>query len=229
MKNIRLVLPLILIVALPLAAQRQQRSRYAPGTGNPDERLPVWVFVEKGALPAVTTPLVVYWLPSSAEEMKKSPLLDARTLLQESVQCSELVAVVPPNAAVVEKLGVTGKLPIALLVDSKGNVLRRAENVHGVLRPAAVEQMVKGELNARNDAMYRDITEAKRRAGAGDKETAIRLYTNIWNDRCLFPLAGTEAQTALKALGVTVQEPPPTAAPDPYLTPKTDKKEKKKP
>ena len=221
------LLPLILILAVPLAAQEQHRSRYSPGTGNPDERLPVWVFVEKGALPAVTTPLVVYWLPSSVEEMNKSPLLDARSLLQESVQCSELVAVVPPNAAAAEKLGVTGKLPIALLVDGKGNVLRRAENVKGVLKPAAVEQMVKSELNARNDAMYRDITEAKRRAGAGDKETAIRLYTNIWNDRCLFPLAGKEAQTALKGLGVVVQEPAPTAPPDPYLMP-TDKNEKKK-
>lgn len=213
----------MLILALPLAAQEQRRGRYSPGTGNPDERLPVWVFVEKGTLPPVTTPLIVYWLPASVEEMNKSPLLDARALLQESVQCSELVAVVPPNPAIAEKLGVAGKLPIALLVDKSGNVIRRSEDV----RLAAVTKMLKDELNARNDAMYRDITEARRRAAAGEKETAVRLYTKIWDDRCLFPLAGKEAQTALKALGVVVQEPPPTSPPDPYLMPKSDKNEKK--
>jgi len=165
-----------------------------------------------------TTPLAVYWLPASVEEMDRSPLLTARALLEQSVGCIALQVIVPPNAAVVEKLGVAGKLPIAVLVDRQGAVIRRAENVRGVLRSAAVEQMVGDELRARNDSMYHDITEAKRRADAGDKATAIRLYTKIWDDRCLFPLAGKEAQSALKVLGVVVEEPPAVHPADPNLT-----------
>ena len=226
-RNVRVVLPLLLILALPLTAQSRRegaRDRRLPGTGNPDEQLPVWSFVEKGVPAPVTTPLAVYWLPASVEEMDHSPLLTARALLEQSVGCVALQVIVPPNAAAAEKLGVAGKLPTAVLVDRQGNVIRRAENVRGVLRPAAVEKIVNDEIGLRNESMYRDIREAKRRADAGEKEAAIRLYTKIWDDRCLFPLAGKEAQTALKALGVVVQEPPAQAPPDPYLaTPPTKK------
>src|SRR5260370_13548113 len=116
--------------------------------------------------------------------MDHSPLLTARALLEQSVGCVALQVIVPKNAAVVEKLGVAGKLPIAVMIDRQGNIIRRAENARGVLRSAAVEQMVTDELRARNDSMYRDITEAKRRADAADNETPIRLSTTLWDDPC---------------------------------------------
>jgi hypothetical protein len=40
----------------------------------------------------------------------------------------------------------------------------------------------------------------------------------LWDERCLVPTAGTEAQHALKNLGVIVVEPPPHIAVDPNLT-----------
>ncbi len=83
------------------------------------------------------------------------------------------------------------------------------------------------ELGARDEGMFRDITTARKRANAGEKDAAITLYRKIWDDRCLYPLAGQEAQGALKVLGVTVEEPPTTLLPDPNLNNTPSKKPKK--
>ena len=225
--TVRFVLLLVLIFILPVTAEAQrgggggsgQRARSGPGTGNPEDPLPPWRFVEKD-IPLVTTPLTLYWLPASNVEMDRSLLLSSRALLDDSARCVTLEAIVPNvagNAPIVEKLGVTGKLPVAVLVDSHGTVIRRVENTGGILKPTAVEQMVAEELNARDEAMFHNITEAKRKADAGDKPAAIDLYRRIWDDRCLFPLAGQEAQGALKALGVVVQEAVVASPPDPNL------------
>ena len=225
----RFVFLLIVLLVLPVTAQAQrgggrgggqQAPRSGPGTGNPEEHLPPWRFVEKEA-PPLTTPLTLYWLPRSNEEMDRSPLLNSHALLDDSARCVALQAIVPnvaANAAIAERLGATGKLPAAVLVDGHGTVIRRVENAGGVLKPAAVEQMVSEVLSARDEAMFHNITEAKRQADAGDKQKAIDLYRRVWDDRCLFPLAGQEAQGALKALGVVVQETPVPLAADPNLS-----------
>jgi len=153
--------------------------------------------------------------------MDRSPLLNSHALLADSARCVALQAIVPnvaANAVIVERLGVAGRLPVAVLVDGHGTVVRRVENAGGVLKPAAVEQMVSEELSARDEAMFHNITEGKRQADAGDKQKAIDLYKRVWDDRCLFPLAGQEAQSALKALGVVVQETPVPLAADPNLS-----------
>jgi hypothetical protein len=192
--------------------------RGGPGTGNPDEHLAPWRFLEKGA-PMATGPVVLYWLPASREEMDRSPLRTSRPLLEAELRCVMLLAIVPDDAAAIEKLGATGRLPSAVLVNSTGAVVRRVENVHGVLRPATVEKMVSDELSVRDEAMFRDMEDARKRTAAGDSDGAIRLYRRIWDDRCLFPLAGTEAQRALKTLGVIVVEVPKPLAADPGLHP----------
>lgn len=220
----RFVFLLILLLVLPVTAQAQRgggdRARSGPGTGNPGEQLPPWRFVEKEA-PPVITPLTLYWLPKSNEEMDRSPLLNSRALLDDSARCVALQAIVPnvPNNAVIaEKLGMAGKLPAAVLVDGHGTVIRRVENAGGILKPSAVELMVSEELSARDEAMFHNITEGKRQADAGDKPKAIDLYRRVWDERCLFPLAGQEAQSALKALGVVVEEVPVPLAADPNLS-----------
>jgi hypothetical protein len=119
----------------------------------------------------------------------------------------------------VAKLGAAGKLPAALLADAQGNVIRRVEAVRGKLNLASVEKMVGDELNARGETMYARITEAKKRAASGDKNGSIDLYKKVWDERCFFPLAGEQAQHALKDLGVIVVEPPSTFAIDPNLAP----------
>src|ERR1700686_5443961 len=123
----RLLLLLVAVLILPVTALAQrggsgsgQRARGAPGTGNPADEVPVpWRFVEKDT-PVVTTPVTLYWLPASNEEMDRSLLLSSKALLDDSARCVTLLAIVPHNAAIEEKLGVTGKLPAAVLVDAHG-------------------------------------------------------------------------------------------------------------
>lgn|GEM_PF-595968 len=215
----------LLLVMIGLSAQGQvprggeAQRRGGPGTGNPDEHLVPWKFLDKGA-PLTNAPIIgLYWLPTSREELQRSPLLTSRSLLEADLRCVSLLVVLPDDAATLEKLGATGKLPAAVLMNAQGVVIRRVENSRGVLRPAAVEQMVSDELGVRDEAMYHDMAEARKRAASGDKEVAIRLYQKIWDDRCLFPLAGTEAQRGLKALGVIVVEVPKPLAVDPGLHP----------
>ena len=48
---------------------------------------------------------------------------------------------VPDDAATIEKLGRTGKLPMALIIDNDGRVVRQVNNTSGVLRPQSVEEL----------------------------------------------------------------------------------------
>jgi hypothetical protein len=214
---------LLLIIAPSAYAQRggsrsDQPRRSGPGTRNPDEHLVPWKFIEKD-VPPPKGPITLYWLPASLEEAERSRLMTSRALGEAATRCVDLEIIVAGSAAVVEKLGAAGKVPTALLADREGRVIRRAESVHGALRAEDVERMLADELSARDEAMYREMTEAKQQAGAGNKQAAIDLYKRIWDDRCLFPLAGNEAQRALKSLGVIVQEPPAVRPPDPNLQP----------
>src|SRR5260221_7745387 len=138
----RLLLPLTVAFLLPVTALAQrggggsgQRARGAPGTGNPaDEVGTPWRFIEK-ELPPLTTPIVLYWLPATNDEMDRSPMLNSKPLLDDSARCVTLLAIVPHNAAIEEKLGVAGKLPTAVLVHGHGTVIRRLENTGGILKP----------------------------------------------------------------------------------------------
>jgi hypothetical protein len=213
------VLFLVLLLVAPLAlAQSQERGahRSGPGTGIADPLVP-WRFLNKGG-PLISAPLVLYWLPASSEESENSPLLTSKALIRAADLCVSFEIVLPEDKATIEKLGETGRLPAALLAGAQGNVLHRIEGVRGRLVPLSVEKMVTDELNARGETMYARITEAKKRATSGDKAGAIDLYKTLWDERCLFPLAGKEAQHALKDLGVTVVEPPPVLMVDPNLS-----------
>jgi hypothetical protein len=216
-------LALLLAVPQTYAQSRgrggQQSRRGGPGTGNPDEHLLPWKFVEKD-VPLPKGPITLYWLPASLDDSERSRLMTSRALGEAVTRCVDLEIIVNGSAAVLDKLGVAGRVPVAVLADGQGRVVRRTENVHGVLRAEDVERMVADELSARDEAMYREMTEANRQASAGNKQAAIDLYKKIWEDRCLFPLAGSEAQRSLKALGVIVQEPPSAPPPDPNLQPK---------
>ena len=121
--------------------------------------------------------------------------------------------VVPGDSETIEKLGATGKVPMALIIDKDGRVIRQVNNT----RAQSVEQMVSEELNALDDEVFRRLSEAKRLAIAGAREKSIDLYKKIWDDRCLYPLVGVEAQHALKDLGVIVKETPAPPAVDPSL------------
>ena len=202
----RKVMVCLFLAALASAAGAQSRGgRGRPGTGNPEEMFVPWKFLPKGA-DLVKGPLVVYWLPASLAEADHSPLRRSTALLEDTQRCVVLEIVAPDDAATIDKLGATGKLPMAVIMNEDGRVVRQINNT----RPQAIEQMVAAELSARDDAVFRELAEAK-------KTKSVELYKKIWDDRCLYPLVGREAQRALKDLGVTVTEPPSTLAPDPNL------------
>jgi hypothetical protein len=217
LRSLRAALFLVLVIVAPAAfPQSRERVRSGPGTGDPYESLVPWRFLEKGG-PLVNAPLVLYWFPATSQEAEKSPLLTSRELIQATDRCLTFEIVVPEDPVTIQKFGETGKLPAAVLADAKGTVIRRVEGSGGRLTAPSVEKMVRDELNVRGETMYARITEAKKRVASGDKEGAIDLYKKLWDERCLFPLAGSEAQHALKDLGVIVVEPPPQFAIDPNL------------
>ena len=204
------------VVFFAAVQAHSQSARGGPGTGKPDDDLVPWKFVEKGAAIEKAS-LTLYWLPASQKETEHSELLTSRALLADSLRCVSFQLVLPENAPTIALLGATGKPPAALLVNSQAIVIRRIDNVRGALPSASVERMVSDELAARDEAMYHEMSEARKHASAGEKDAAIDLYKTVWNDRCFFPLAGTEAQRALKALGVEVHEVPAPIAVDPQL------------
>jgi hypothetical protein len=205
----RLIIILLLIAS---AASAQQRRASRPGTGNPDEQIVPWKFLDKGA-ELVKAPLVVYWIPSTTKDIEYTPLYTSNVLLEASVRCVGFEIVDPGDALNIAKLGATNKLPFAAIVGDNGQVLRQTSARH----PKDVEQMVSAELSAREDAAFKDL----------EKKT-VDAYKKVWDTRCLYPLLGREAQRGLKTLGVTVEEPPSTLMPDPNLK-VIGKPEKKKP
>ena len=203
------------LILLTAALAYAQGNPSGPGTRKPEELVP-WKFVEKGAAVEKGS-LTLYWLPASQKELEQSALLSSRAILKDSLRCVAVRIVTPENAATIELLSATGTLPTAVLVDEQGAVIRRIVNARAALPPAPVEEMVKNELAARDEAMYHQMSEARKRAGTGDKEGAITLYKTVWSNRCFFPLAGTEAQRALKSLGVEVRDVPAPPPADPQL------------
>jgi len=215
----RMAVLLTFLIVVPSAlAQGRSVMRSGPGTGDNLLHVVPWHFLNKGG-PLATGPLVLYWLPASPKEIEDSPLQTSKVLIQDAVLCIGFEIVDSSDATMIAKLGAEGKLPAAVLADGQGNVLRRVEGFRGKLVLVSVERMVSDELHARGETMYTRITEAKKRAVSGDKDGAIDLYRKVWDERCFFPLAGEEAQHALKALGVTVVEPPSLFAIDPNLAP----------
>jgi tetratricopeptide (TPR) repeat protein len=151
-------------------------------------------------------PLVVYWIPATREEVRKSDLLNSRTLTTYASQCVGMQLVNPDDAAMVEKLGVTGKAPTALLLDETGKAVAHVDAEKGTLKLSAVEKMVRDELKAREDALDKQLDAAKAQVASGNKDGAVETYKQVWEQRCLFPRKGRDAQKALKKLGIPVED-----------------------
>lgn len=204
--------------ALPAAAQSPRRG--GPGTGNPDVQLVPWRFLQSDAL-VHDAPVTLYWMPTSVEDTRH-PLHSSKVLLSSATRCVAFEIVPPERASAVQKLAGVGQAPAAFLVDRKGEVVRRLDHDgNGLLLTDKVERMLDEELSVRDQTMYRQMMAASQQATSGHKKEAIDLYQKIWDDRCLYPRAGTDAQHALKDLGVTVSEKPSPIAP-PLPLPKTD-------
>jgi tetratricopeptide (TPR) repeat protein len=116
-----------------------------------------------------------------------------------------MFVVVPEFTEAVKKWDVADKLPIALLVGADGKVVARVDGESSVLRTKSVEDLVRNELKARESSLDKLLDDAKAKEKA-DKDGAIAIYQQVWDQRCVAPKKGRGAQKALARLGVTVTD-----------------------
>ncbi len=164
-----------------------------------------WKVLNPGDAP-VKGNLILYWLPATREEIKRSELLTSRQLSIFATLCVGMQVVRPDDAAMIDKLGETGKLPAVVLADLEGKSVVKLDTDSGTLRLSAVEKLVRDELGTREGALDKTLKEANAKNGTSEKDAAIDLYKQVWEQRCLFPRKAREAQKALKKLGVVVQD-----------------------
>ncbi len=185
MRRVRCI-ALFAVVAAALTAQERSAS------------LVPWKVIEPGD--SVDTPLVLFWIPASGDEMRRSPLLISDELTRYSSRCVAMRVVRVDDNARLTKLKVEGELPMAVLADGGGRVISAVESERGVLSVREVEELVRDELDSRLANADALLNEASRRAGDGDVDTAEVLYREVWGARCLCPRQGKVAQKALRRL-----------------------------
>ena len=95
--------------------------------------------------PPVSAGLILYWLPTGPEELKKSSLLNSRTLSLYASQCVTM-GVVDSRTPMGQKLVAGETLPVAVLATPDGTTVAKAENQNGYLKVDQVEKIVENEM-----------------------------------------------------------------------------------
>lgn len=153
-----------------------------------------WKVVEPGD--TVDAPLVLYWIPASRDELRRSPLLTSDELTRYSSRCVAMRVVRIDDGARLAKLHVEGELPVAVLADRAGRVIA----TRGALLVSEVEELVREELDSRTADADALLDEARKLVHRRDYEGAEELYREVWDARCLLPRQGKVAQKALRRL-----------------------------
>jgi tetratricopeptide (TPR) repeat protein len=173
--------------------------------------------------PPTATGLLIYWFPSSQQELEKSSLLNSRTLSLYASQCVTL-GIVDARTPIGQKFAASEKLPLAVLAQPDGTLVGKAANKDGYLRVDQVEKLIDNEMKKRQDALKEKLEDAKNKAKSGDNHTAIEEYRAVLEQKCLFPGKAKDAAKALKKLGVTdVAEVPAAPIFDPARTAKIER------
>lgn len=160
-----------------------------------------WKILNPGDAPPATQ-LVLYWIPLSSDEFRHSELLTYRPLTAYARECITLVVVRADDSATIDRLGASGKLPIAVLAAADGTVIAKVDNERGLLRAEKVDKLIHDAIRAREESLDHDLDDAPKKLGTGDRDAAVALYRRVWQQRCLFPRHGREAERALKKMGV---------------------------
>jgi hypothetical protein len=151
--------------------------------------------------PGTAGALVLYWIPSSPDELRRSELVTSRALAAYAARCVGMLVIRADDSERIEKLGAAGELPVALLMDGEEQV-GRVDNESGSLDPDAVAHMVREAFDRRELKALERTSEGKRLAQEGDREAAVAMYQLVAEERCAFPRLAKDAQRALKKLGV---------------------------
>ncbi|HWX93725.1 MAG TPA: tetratricopeptide repeat protein [Terriglobales bacterium] len=153
-------------------------------------------------VPPVTAGLVLYWFPSSVEEVQRSSLRTSRILSLYASQCVSMEIADADSPLGQKLIGAAAKLPVAVLATPDGAEVAKIENKDGYLRADPVEKVVDQEFKRRENSVSQQIKQAKERAKSGDTAGAIPLYRAVLEQKCLFPGKAKDAAKALKKLGV---------------------------
>ena len=160
--------------------------------------------IHRASEQAPVSPLVLYWVPASADDFRHSDLLTSSALSSYAGQCVALEVVTSDDSEMLAKLKIGGPLPAAVLVDAWGVVAGRVAGTKGSLRAVDVEKMMRDAIRAREESLNADLDDAPKKISAGDRERGVAIYRRVWMQRCVFPRHGREAERAMKKLGVDV-------------------------
>ncbi|HYH07783.1 MAG TPA: hypothetical protein VEK11_12070 [Thermoanaerobaculia bacterium] len=149
----------------------------------------------------VDAPLVLFWVPASPEDLRRSPLLTSDELTLYSSRCVAMRVVRVDDRARLARLDVGDEIPIAILTTREGALVGEVEGESGRLPVTEVEELVREELDRRAAEADALLDRARERAEANEVGAAIDLYERVWGERCTCPRQGKDARRALKKLG----------------------------
>ncbi len=158
-----------------------------------------WRIVEPHA--TVDAPLALFWIPASADELRRSELLTSDDLTLFSSQCVAMRVVRLSDTTRLAKLAAEAEPPLAVLADRAGRVIGREESERGALSVIEVEDLVRDELERRADENEAKLDRARERVDADDIDAAAALYQAVWEERCVCPRQARAAKKALRKLG----------------------------
>ncbi len=190
----------LVLLAAVLAIAPFARGAAAPSAEAPVTFVP-WKVLNPGDEP-VSADLILYWIPASREEMRRSALLTSRVLATYAAQCIGMQVIRPDDVIMIDKLGATGKLPAAVITDAAPTVLGSLFGEKGALPAVAVEKLVRDTFDRADRDSDKLLDDARARRDAGDRDAAAEMYRKVLAERCLFPRKARDAERALKKLAV---------------------------
>lgn len=143
-------------------------------------------------------PLTLFWLPASAEELRRSDLLLSRQLAAFAARCVAMRVVRIDNDAH-RSLQLSSELPVAVLADGAGAMIGRVESNAGTLSRSPVERLVGTAVEARTADAEAQLDRARELADS-DAEAAAAIYRSVAEQQCLAPRQARDAKRALRKL-----------------------------
>ena len=134
----------------------------APGGGGGVQQQQVYYVPWKMAQPtdpSAASGLVLYWFPSSQNELQNSSLRVSRPLSVYATQCIAM-EVADPTSAFRTKFAAEDTLPVAVLATSEGSIVGKLENKKGRLNVEDVEKLLGAEMKKREDALDNQLRAA---------------------------------------------------------------------
>ena len=152
-------------------------------------------------LPPVTAGLVLYWFPSSVQEVQKSSMRTSRIFRFMRRNASRWKSPTRPLRWDKSWWARTScPLPFWLLPAEIRWPKLKTRMVSCARRRSRKSSMQ--EMKHRDNSLEQQLKQAKEHAKSGDSTGAIPLYRAVLDQKCLFPKRAKDAAKELKKLGV---------------------------